>query len=46
MEMIYPKKKYNVSGAVAHAKRNYGEKNIIQVIEAGDKELNHIVVIK
>lgn len=46
MELIYPKKKYNISGALAHAARNYGRDNIILCQEAGEKELNHIIVVK
>lgn len=45
MESIYPKNKYTINQAVSHAAKIYGDKNIIEVIEAGDKELNHIVVV-
>lgn len=45
MKLIFPKRKYTYSQAIAYAAETYGEKNIIKVIDAGDKELNHIVEV-
>lgn len=46
MELMYPKKKYNIKGALNHASRNCGRDNIISYQEAGEKELNHIIIVK
>ena len=45
MDLIFTKRKYTFSQAIAYATETYGEKNIIKATEAGDKELNHIVEV-
>ncbi len=45
-ELIYPKNKYTLNQAVASARKKVGDANIIRCIEAGERELNHIVEVK
>lgn len=46
MELIFPKRNYTINQAVARATKAHGDRNIVRVIEAGDKELNHIIEVR